>query len=517
MRTKDFAAQAVLLTPEEMHEADRLTITAGTDGFALMERAGCAVADAVCHQFAHGTRVAVVCGRGNNGGDGFVAAQELRERGFTVRLGLVQRTDGGTAGLQGDAQRAAQAWRGVTEPASAELFADAEVIVDALYGAGLSRDLDGADVVLVQAINAARDRGAHVFAVDLPSGIDGATGAVRGIAVQADTTVTFFRRKPGHLLFPGRRHCGRVLVADIGIAPGVLGQIASQTFANTPELWCKHWPAATSESHKYSRGACLVASGPVYGCGAARLVAEAALRVGAGIVTVAAPPDAAPVIAAGWAALVVKPFDTAEDFAALARDRRLRAMVVGPGLGLGLGLDVRATQAMDIALGSDVALVLDADAITLLSREPAAAFDRIKWRAATTILTPHEGEFSRLFPALQGSKLSKARAAARQSGAVVLYKGPDTVIAAPDGRAVINDNAPPVLATAGSGDVLAGVIGGLLASGIPAFEAACMAAWMHGRAGQIAGPGSIADEIATALRQVVAQGLQINNTVGADL
>ncbi|WP_237154669.1 NAD(P)H-hydrate dehydratase [Oryzibacter oryziterrae] len=502
MQTKDHIGRAALLSPEEMAEADRLAIADGTDGFTLMERAGYAVADEICRQFSQGTRAAVLCGRGNNGGDGFVVAQVLKERGFVVRLGFVGEAEGGIATLKGDARRAALAWRGDTEPASEGLFAKARVIVDALYGAGLSRDLNGADALLVAAMNAARDRGARVFAVDLPSGIDGASGAVRGVAVNADTTITFFRRKPGHLLLPGRIHCGRVVLADIGISPAVIDKIAPKVSANGPDLWRDDWPQPAVDSHKFSRGAALVASGPLYGCGAARLVAEAALRVGAGIVTVAAPPDAAPVIAAGRAALVVKPFATAEDFARLTSDRRLRAIVVGPGL----GLERKAGDAVDLALNSDAAIVLDADGITLKASDPASAFQNFKSRSAVTVLTPHEGEFARLFPDIKGNKLFRAREAARMSGAIVLLKGPDTVIAAPDGRAAINENAPPTLAVAGSGDVLAGIIGGLLASGLPGFEAACLGAWIHGRAGQIAGPGSLADEIAGAVRQVMAEG-----------
>lgn len=491
-----------LLTPAEMGRADALTIAGGIPGERLMENAGYAVADVICARFNQGTRAVVLCGMGNNGGDGFVIARVLKQRGFAVRVALAL-PEGMTArDLKGDAAGAERAWRGETLPATPDLFAGATVIVDALYGAGLSRDVSGRDAELIAAVNIARSNGAHVYAVDLPSGIDGRTGVVRGTAIIADETVTFFRRKPGHLLLPGRTHCGRVRLAQIGIAPDVLAKIAPMTTANGPALWNDCWPAAAIDSHKYSRGAALVASGPLASCGAARLAAEATLRAGAGIVTVATPLDAVATVAAWRAALVVRPVADMAALAELLGEPRLRAAVLGPGLGL--GDDVWA--AIRAALEGNMALVLDADAITQASRRPDEAFALIKARDAGVVLTPHEGEFPRLFPDIDGSKLDRARAAAERSGAIVLLKGPDTVIAHPDGRAAINENGTAALATAGSGDVLAGIIGGLLAAGRPAFEAAALAVWMHGEAGRIAGPGSLADEIAFALRGVLAAG-----------
>ena len=491
-----------LLTPAEMGRADALTIAGGMPGARLMENAGYAVADVICARFSQGTRAIVLCGMGNNGGDGFVIARVLKQRGFAVRVALAL-PEGMTArDLKGDAAGAERGWRGETLPATADLFEGAAVIVDALYGAGLSRDVSGRDAELIVAVNTARASGARVYAVDLPSGIDGCTGEVRGTAILADETVTFFRRKPGHLLLPGRAHCGRVRLAQIGIGPRVLAEIAPATVANGPGLWAGCWPEAAIDSHKYSRGAALVASGPLTSCGAARLAAEAALRVGAGIVTVATPPDAMATVAAWRAAFVVRPAADMSELARLLREPRLRAAVLGPGLGL--GDDV--WSAIRGALEGHMALVLDADAITQAARRPDEAFSLIKARDGGVVLTPHEGEFGRLFPDIGGSKLDRARAAAVRSGAVVLLKGPDTVIAHPDGRAAINENGTAALATAGSGDVLAGIIGGLLAAGRPAFEAAALAAWMHGEAGRVAGPGSLADEIAFALRGVLAAG-----------
>lgn len=492
----------LLLTPTEMGRADALTIAGGIPGDRLMENAGYAVADVICARYSQGTRAVVLCGMGNNGGDGFVIARVLKQRGFIVRVALAL-PEGMTArNLRGDAANAERAWRGETLPAEPGLFGNATVIVDALYGAGLSRDVSGHDAELIAAVNAARADGARVYAVDLPSGIDGRTGEMRGAAVVADETVTFFRRKPGHLLLPGRVHCGRLRVAQIGIDVEVLDEIAPATAANGPALWTDFWPLASVDSHKYSRGAALVASGALYSCGAARLAAEAALRSGAGIVTVATPPDAAATVAAWRAAFVVKPAPDMAALATLIAEPRLRAAVLGPGLGLG----DEVWSAIHAALQGNVALVLDADAITQASRHADDAFSLIKARKAGVILTPHDGEFARLFPDIGGSKLDRARSAAARSGAIVLLKGADTVIAHPDGRAVINENATAALATAGSGDVLAGIIGGLLASGCPAFEAAALGAWMHGEAGRIAGLGSIADEVVVALREVLAKG-----------
>ncbi len=492
----------LLLTPAEMGRADALTIEGGVSGERLMESAGYAVADVICARYSQGTRAVVLCGMGNNGGDGFVIARVLKQRGFIVRVALAL-PEGMTArDLKGDAANAERAWRGETLPAESGLFAGATVIVDALYGAGLSRDVSGHDAELIAAVNAARIEGARVYAVDLPSGIDGRTGEMRGAAVVADETVTFFRRKPGHLLLPGRTHCGRLRLAQIGIGAEVLETIAPRTVANGPSLWAEVWPVASANSHKYSRGAALVASGPLYSCGAARLAAEAALRTGAGIVTVATPPDAAATVAAWRAAFVVKPAPDMAALATLLAEPRLRSAVLGPGLGLG----DEVWSAIRAALQGNIALVLDADAITQASRHQDEAFSLIKARTAGVVLTPHDGEFARLFPDIEGSKLDRARSSAERSGAIVLLKGADTVIAHPDGRAVINENATAALATAGSGDVLAGIIGGLMATGCPAFEAAALGAWMHGEAGRIAGIGSIADEIVASLREVLAKG-----------
>jgi len=481
-----------LLTPNEMAECDRLAIAAGTPGIALMEKAGRAVADAVARH-PLGTRVVVVAGPGNNGGDGFIAARVLAERGYPVRMLLL----GEVAALRNDAAEAARRWGRPIEQATPEAMAGAGVIVDALFGAGLNRSVEGAPKAIIEAMNA---RGTAIVAVDLPSGINGASGAVMGSAVKARESVTFFRRKPGHVLMRGRLHAGAVRVADIGIPDSVLEHVRPQTFANGPALWGPLFPIPALDGHKYSRGHAVVVSGGMSSTGAARLAARGALRAGAGLVTLASPRAALAVNAAQNLAVMVRAVDGPQELRQLLSDKRLSTVALGPGLGV--GADTRAL--VGAALEGDRAVVLDADALTSFADNPAALFGAIKGGRSPVVLTPHQGEFLRLFngslqDADRASKLAITKFAAKLSGAVVLLKGPDTVIAAPDGRAAINENAPPWLATAGAGDVLAGMIAGLLAQHMPAFEGACAAVWLHGEAGNEAGPGLISEDLPEAL------------------
>jgi hydroxyethylthiazole kinase-like uncharacterized protein yjeF len=485
-----------LLTPDEMAECDRLTIAGGIPGIVLMEKAGRAVADAVARH-PPGTRVVVVAGPGNNGGDGFVAARVLAEFGYPVRVLLL----GESGSLKGDAAEAAQRWKGPVEAATPDTVNGAGVIVDALFGAGLNRTVEGQARALIVAMNAS---GAPIVAVDLPSGINGASGAVMGVAVKARESVTFFRRKPGHLLLPGRLHAGNVRVADIGIPDAVLERVKPNTFVNEPALWGRVFPLPRLDGHKYSRGHAVVVSGDLSFTGAARLAARGALRAGAGLVTLASPRTALAVNAAASLAVMVRPADGAEELKSFLADGRLNAVVLGPGLGVGPS----TRDLVLVALDGDRAVVLDADALTSFADEPGALFAAIAARPGRpVVLTPHQGEFSKLFKNAtqtleKASKLDSARATAKTSGAIVLLKGADTVVAAPEGRAAISENAPPLLATAGSGDVLAGMIAGLLAQHMPAFEAACAGAWLHGEAGNEAGPGLISEDLPEALRRV---------------
>jgi hydroxyethylthiazole kinase-like uncharacterized protein yjeF len=486
-----------VLTTTEMEQADRLTIAGGKPGFALMLSAGQAVAQAAMDLVEQGP-ILVVAGGGNNGGDGFVAAAEMAARGRDVSIILLCERDS----LKGDAALAARGWKGALLPFNPQAIRTPALIIDALFGAGLNRAVEGDPHTMIEAINAS---GAPVLSVDLPSGINGTTGAVMGVAVRATETVTFFRRKPAHLLLPGRLHCGRVRVADIGIGAAVLDEIRPVAFENDPDLWRGSFPVPRIDGHKYARGHAVVVSGDMTATGAARLAARGALRAGAGLVTLASPRDALPVNAAALTAVMVRAMDTPAEFADLMADRRLNACVIGPGAGVGQ----RTRDLVLAALSAKPALVLDADALTSFADAPDHLFEAIKKEDfPQLVLTPHEGEFVRVFNDMGNnnplhSKLERARLAAERCGAVVLLKGPDTVVAAPDRRAAMAANAPPWLATAGSGDVLAGIIGGLLAQGVPAFEAACIGVWMHGEAGSEAGPGLIAEDLPEVLPAVL--------------
>jgi ADP-dependent NAD(P)H-hydrate dehydratase / NAD(P)H-hydrate epimerase len=483
-----------LVTNAEMAEADRLSIAAGTAGIELMENAGRAVAEVVCRRQPPGSRIAIVAGPGNNGGDGFVAARHLVARGRKVSLLMV----GDVARLRGDAAMAARRWAGRTEAATPAGLAGAHLIVDALFGAGLDRPVEGLARAMIEAINAA---GVPVVAVDLASGVNGTTGAVMGVAVRADESITFFRKKIGHVLLPGRVCCGEVCLVDIGISAETLAAIRPLVSENGPPLWHECLPRLRADGHKYSRGHAVVVSGGAVTTGAARLAARGALRGGAGLVTIASPREALPVHAATNLAVMVRPVDGAAELASFLTDKRFNAVVLGPGLGVG----ATTRELAGTALAGSRLVVLDADALTSFAGHEDALRNAIAGRDAGTILTPHEGEFARLFNDIAAgpeSKLEKARRAAARIGAVLVLKGADSVIAAPDGRAAINANAPPWLATAGSGDVLAGLIGGLGAQGMDAYSAACAAVWMHGEAARIFGPGLVAEDLSETLPSV---------------
>lgn len=482
-----------LLSVAEMAGADAAAIAGGMPGLALMENAGAAVAREVRRRWPR-QPVAILCGPGNNGGDGFVAARHLKEQGWPVRLALLGARDD----LTGDAAANAARWTGAIAPLDATVFDGCGLVVDALFGAGLARPITGVAAAMIEAINARR---LACVAVDMPSGVHGDTGEILGTAPRARVTVTFFRRKPGHVLYPGRALCGDTIVADIGIPEAVLADIGPKTFANAPALWHAQWPWPEASANKYSRGHAVIVGGAEM-TGAARLAALGARRIGAGLVTLAVPASAFAVYAAGPPGTLVKPLAGGGDraFAAYIADARRNAMLVGPGAGVSALTKRRALA----ALKTGKAVVLDADALTAFAETPKALFKAIK---GPCLLTPHEGEFRRLFPG-SGDRLARARAAARKAGAVVLLKGPDTVVAAPDGRAAINENAPAELATAGSGDVLAGLALGLMAQGMAPFEAACAAVWVHGAAAAVIGPGLIAedlpDQIPAVLRQLKA-------------
>ncbi len=463
-----------VLRTREMVRADALTIASGIPGHVLMENAGRAVARAIRRRFRPAPTV-VLAGPGNNGGDGFVVARRLEESGWPVRVALF----GDRARLTGDAASAAARWTGPLVAGSPEALRGAGLVVDAVFGAGLTRPVEGLIAETFAAIEV------PVVAVDLPSGVAGDTGAVLGAAPRATLTVTFFRLKPAHLLLPGRDLCGAIVCAPIGIPDSVLDRIVPTTWRNDPALWRDRLRRPGSLDHKYTRGNLTVVAGKAM-TGAARLAARAARRAGAGLVTIACP-DAASAAAcrSGDPGVIV----TEAPLPRLLEDQRRQVWLVGPGGG------TAAREAARAVLAASRQLVADADALAGAPEELAGA----------SIVTPHAGEFERLFGPVGEDRCAAVRAAASAIRGVVLLKGSDTVIAAPDGRCAINGAAPPWLATAGTGDVLAGLAASLLAQGLPSWEAACAAAWLHAAAAAEAGPYLIAEDLADHLPTVLAR------------
>lgn len=488
-----------LLTPEQMNRADQQTISGGVPGIDLMETAGGAVADVALKAFPDIRKVLIVCGSGNNAGDGFVAARLLMHSGLKVDIYYV----GDENRIHGDAALAKNRMPNSVTTVSEIIPKTYDLIIDAIFGAGLDRDVKGPAATVINTIN---DCSVPVLAVDLPSGIDGATGQICGIAVRADTTVTFFRKKPGHMLYPGREHCGHLVLHQIGIRPAILQQTGFVAKINQPELWQSDLPVLAPTGHKYNRGHTLVVSGPLPMSGAARLVAGAALRAGSGLVTLASSKDVLAANAAQLTSIMLQQADTANDLSKVLIDTRFNCVALGPGL-----KPSRKTRSKVLAvLSRQRHCVLDAGALSAFEDDADTLFSAVRANSKCVVMTPHEGEFSRLFKDECGckSKIERAQMAAKKSGAVVVLKGPDTVVASPEGAACVAENAPPWLATAGSGDVLAGIIAGLLAQGMPAYEAAAASVWLHGDAAKRMGPPLISSDLDQGLRQSIAALLQ---------
>jgi hydroxyethylthiazole kinase-like uncharacterized protein yjeF len=494
-----------LLSPGQMGACDAFTIARGTPGIDLMERAGKAVADQAKTMAKDGGSVLVLAGPGNNGGDGYVAARLLKDQGFAVTVASL----GDPEALKNDARWAYKGWTGEVLPTGridGHQLDKQDLVIDALFGAGLTRGLDGEAARLVNLLN---ETGRPVLAVDLPSGLDGANGQALGAVVRAHSTVTFHRMKPGHVLYPGRDLCGAIIVADIGIHRDAIGEAGCTAQLTGPYL-TKWLPGLSADAHKYTRGHALVVGGPPEKAGAGFLAATSALRVGAGLVTLAAPNATMNRSVGLYPALMRAACDDARDLARLLRDDRLTACAIGPGL----MPDEATRQLVYAALTSNAALVLDAGALTAFSGMAEPLFERIMARNPPTVLTPHCGEFSRLFgTSSEPSKIERAKEAAARSGATLVLKGADSVIAHPDGAPActyVNANAPPWLATAGAGDVLTGILAGLLAQSptshpTPEETTATVAlgVWLHGAAGQHAGPNLVAGDLEQALRAVL--------------
>lgn len=472
-----------IITVAQMRAIDSRAAELGVPTRTLMENAGQAVAAAIQARWSPRPTL-VLCGPGMNGGDGYVAARRLAEAGWPVRVGFL----GDRARLTGDAAEAARDWTGWTDAAAPSLLEPGDLIVDAVFGAGLTRPLD-ADCAALAAAAAGHD----TLAVDVPSGVPGDGETPEGAAFRADVTVTFVRKKLAHVLMPGRALCGEVVLADIGAPLETVAALGVTLFENGP--WAPPWPGL--EAHKHVRGHVMVVSGPAGRTGAARLAATAALRIGAGLVTVLAPPDALAENAAHLTAVMLADVQSADALREAATTAS--ALVIGPAAGVGDELLARTLSLAALAKP----LVIDADALTSAAARPDDFFGAL---GDHVVLTPHPGEFRRLFPDLSsapGNRIEKARAAAGRAGCVVLLKGPDTVIAAPDGRAAVNATGTPFLATAGSGDVLAGLIAGLAAQGMPVFDSACAGAWLHGLLGERLGPGLIAEDLPGAISSLL--------------
>lgn len=479
-----------LLTPKQMAKADQLTIERGVPEIILMENAGRAVAEHIRRRYPRAP-VTVLCGPGNNGGDGFVIAHHLRQRGWPVRVAQV-----GPADKFGTAAKHFRALCGDIEEDATEALRGASFVVDAMFGAGLDRDLEGQFKKIVCQTNELQ---VPVVAVDMPTGICGETGNVRGAAIKATSTVSFFRLKPGHFLYPGRGHCGDIELAQIGISDAVLGSLGDLSAINAVEM-----PLALgggAQTHKFGKGHCLVVAGPVGKTGAARMSAQAALRTGSGLVSLLARDENVAELSSHCTAEMMLNASLEEALA----DARLNVMVVGPGNGVG---DVTHHNVLT-ALASGRRVVLDADALSSFANDPRALFARIKDSSnLRVVMTPHVGEFARLFPDidLAGNKIAATREAAKRSGAVIVAKGADSVIASPCGKVVVNANAPHWLATAGSGDILAGIVAGLLAQGLEVFDAARIGVYVHGLAAQKFGKvGMIATDLAHFLPTVLSE------------
>ena len=486
------AHASAILTVQEMYAADQAAVGLGKSSIDLMEAAGEAITSLIQNRWAL-CPIVILCGPGNNGGDGFVVARLLLDAGWDVRVALY----GDASGVKGDAAKNLKRWTSLGEeiaPFDVSVFEGRSLVVDAMFGAGLDRALDESTIKLVKYIN---DNALTCIAVDIPSGINGDTGEIMGDeSPNCAATVTFFREKPGHLLFPGREYCGDLTVADIGIPETVLKNIAPDFAKNTPVLWRLNDP--TWNDHKYTRGHALIVGGGEV-TGAARLAGRAARRIGAGLLTLAVPSSAIPIYASSEPGALIAALDSGSDLSGLLADDRKNAVLIGPGVGVDPETAVRVLK----ILASDKPVVLDADALSVFEDDLGQLFNTIQRRAAPVVITPHAGEFKRLFGGSSGNKLDRALAAAKISGAFVVFKGPDTVIADPAGRAAISVNAPPWLATGGTGDVLAGLILGLLAQGMSAWGAACAGVWLQGEAARKLGRGLIAEDIPEVLPSVL--------------
>ena len=497
------------LTPAQMYKADQLTIAAGIPGIELMEAAGQAICDVVVSEFNEARKILIICANGNNGGDGLIAARILSDAGLDIDIYFaIQNSHANTDGskrFKGDAKLAWQRLPEKIQTVSDVNLDDYDLIIDAIFGAGLDRKIDGHLADFITEIN---NCPVGVLSVDLPSGIEGAGGSLLGVAIKARATVTFFRLKPAHILFPGREYCGQIFLKQIGIPKSVLDETGFEAVLNHPDLWISAFPRHRLTDHKYSRGHTLVVSADLAMSGAARLAALAALRTGSGLVTIASSRQTLAANAAQLTTIMLREAHDSDDLLNILSDQRINCVAMGPGMAPD---GATRTKVLGV-LRAQRNTVLDAGALSAFAHNNDELFSAIHEVKNSVVLTPHEGEFSRLFPELidNKSKIERAKLAAEQSGAVIILKGPDTVVASPLGYICVANHAPPSLATAGSGDVLTGIVAGLLTQSMPVFEAAAGAVWIHGDAANRMGAPLISSDLDLGLHASISALLKAN-------
>jgi ADP-dependent NAD(P)H-hydrate dehydratase / NAD(P)H-hydrate epimerase len=483
-----------ILNNQQMAEADSLVIESGVSGFDLMKRAGEGVADFI-HIYYPGRNVLVLCGSGNNGGDGFIAAKKLQNGGHNVRLACLAPKDK----LKNDALRAAQQWDGEIFPFENLTIDSGELIVDAVFGTGLVRDFIPPVKEIFEQI---KNLNSDVVAVDIPSGVNGSTGESLSLTPHARHTITFCRRKIGHVLLPGREFSGTVHVVDIGIPDEVVEQVGSTATENRPHLWRSSLRRKTASCHKYDYGHAILYGGPRM-TGAACMSAYAALRTGAGVCTIVANPDTADIYRHYMPNIMYEPIEALKDFDTHLADGRRNAVLMGPGAGQENRADLKRLIE-SVCKRRDRKIVLDADALTVFADNPEVLYRMLRNRE-NVVLTPHEGEFAKIFPGIQGTKIERAEQASVLTNATIVLKGFESVIAAPGRKSVVNTYSSPYLATAGSGDVLAGIIVGFIAQNVPVFESSCAAVWLHSEAARAFGPGLVATDIIELIPAIIGK------------
>ena len=469
-----------ILTAEQMRNADKKTVAKIMPETQLMENAGFAAACQIARSYRK-RPVLVLCGTGNNGGDGLVVARVLRQWGWPAEVALTGPEKKMTASARLNAEKFHGPKNQLSFKRLEQMKKSGGLIVDAVFGTGLSRPVQSD---ISDFFNAVNESGLPCVAIDIPSGVSADTGEVLGTALRCDMTVTFCRPKAGHFLYPGKEYAGLLSVCPIGIPDDFVKETGASVYENSPELF--HLPETTPYAHKYSRGTVLIRAGQM--TGAARLAANASRRAGAGMTILSCSSNVYPVFAADTAGTVVRIADTVQDFSVLLSSGKISAAVIG----MGATENEDTKSFLHLIVDSEIPFVADAGALPFIKG--------IKDRSRA-VLTPHEGEFHRLFPDLpEQDKLTRALNAAETLGCVIVLKGADTVVAAPDGKAVINATTCYDLATAGSGDVLDGIIGAMLAEGLSPFEAACAGVWLHSRAAEKAGKNLIAEDIIACLK-----------------